>query len=219
MLMLLPLPQLGKAHPTYKQVSLYLFIGHKVIVLDGAHQNGGNTYVYTYNPAFSSTPFTALGLIGFETNNLNEFSLKFWINIPNYTSTSSMQISMTSATSTSWRQYRVSFIAIDARFNQLRVDYFYKTATDITNVKSGTGVRSYFGVFNLNIAAVDITHKISIIPLLVGLTSQSVNGQHIVFWDTKLKTATSIDYNLTVDGTTHIFEFVSYILVVDRTNA
>jgi len=125
---------------------------------------------------------------------------------------------MTNPTATSWRQFRVSYIAVDAMFNQLRVDYFYKTGTSITNVTTGTGLRSFYGVFTLNIAAVDMTHKISIIPLLVGLYSQSVNGQHIIYWDTKLKTATTIDFNLTVDGTTRIFEFVSYILVVDRSS-
>lgn len=110
---------------------------------------------------------------------------------------------MTSPTSTTWRQYRVSYIAIDARFNQLKVDYFFRNS--LTNVTTGTGLRSYYGVFNLNIGSVDVTHKISIIPLLIGLNSQSVNGEHVIYWDTKLKTASSIDYNLTVDRTTRIF--------------
>lgn len=40
-----------------------------------------------------------------------------------------------------------------------------------------------------------------------------------MFWDTKLNNANSITYNLTVDRTTQISFFVSYILVVDRTLA
>lgn len=150
-------------------------------------------------------------------NSFLTYLLKFKINIPNFTSTTSLQISMNFPSTTSWRQFRVSYIAIDARFNQLRVDYIQ--SSNLNTVTTGTGPRTYANTFNLNIAAVDITHKISIIPLLIGLESHSVNGEHIFYWDTKLKTATQITYNLTADRTTHIFDLTSYILVVDRTNA
>lgn len=39
------------------------YVGFKIIVLNGASQSGTNIYTYTYSPAFSATPFTALGLI------------------------------------------------------------------------------------------------------------------------------------------------------------
>ena len=55
-------------------------------------------------------------------------------------------------------------------------------------------------------------------PLLVGLDAESINGEHSVFWSTKLRNATTIDYELNVDRTTHVFEIVSYILIVDRTS-
>lgn len=116
-----------------------------------------------------------------------------------------------------WRQYRASYIAVDAQFSQVRVDYF--SASNMPNVGRGTGSRSYIGVFNLNIAAVNTANRISIIPLMIGLHSQSVNGEHIFFWDTKLRSATSINYNITVDRTTRMYSIVSYILVVDRTSA
>lgn len=192
-------------------------LGFKIIVLNGAHQNGGNLYTYTYSPAFSTTPYTALGLIGFEASNLNEYKIKLKINIPNFTSTTSLQISMIYPTSTTWRQFRASYIAIDAVFSQVRVDYLQLST--FTNVVTGVGPRTYTGVFTLNIGAVNINHKISIIPLLIGIESHSVNGEHMFYWDTKLRNANSITYNLTADRTTHIFELVSYILVVDRTNA
>lgn len=82
---------------------------------------------------------------------------------------------MKDATTTSYRQFRTSYIAIDKTFSQLRVDYFYRD-TGLTNVTTGTGVRSYCGVFTLQIGSIDTTHKISIIPLLVGVNSNSVNG-------------------------------------------
>lgn len=138
------------------------------------------------------------------------------INIQNFSSTTSLQIRMNMPTS-SWRQFRASYIAVDAQFSQVRVDYF--SATNMPNVGTGKGSRSYIGVFNLNIAAVNISHRISIIPLLIGAYSQSVNGEHIFFWDTKLRSATSINYNITVDRTTRLYNIVSYILVVDRTSA
>ena len=138
------------------------------------------------------------------------------INIPNYTSTTSLDIRMDVPT-TAWRQFRASFIAIDAQFNQVRVDYF--SATNPANVGVGNGLRSFIGVFTFNISPVNIANRISIIPLLIGLQSQSVNGEHAFYWDTKLRTADSINYNITVDRTTRLYRFVSYILVVDRTSA
>lgn len=78
-----------------------------------------------------------------------------------------MKINMTQPTATLWRQFRVSYIAIDPVFTQLKVDYFY--VSSLTNVSTGSKVRSYYGVFTLNIGTVDTTHQISIIPLLIGL--------------------------------------------------
>jgi hypothetical protein len=151
-----------------------------------------------------------------EAMNLLEEIIKFAINIPNYTSTTSLQIRMNTPT-TSWRQFRASFIAIDALFNQVRVDYF--STSNPPNVGVGTGVRSYIGIFNFNIPAVNIANKISIIPLLIGLNSQSITGEHVFYWDTKLRNANSINYNITADRATRIYSLVSYILVIDRTSA
>lgn len=159
--------RVGAARGTSSQVHMCATTGFKIIVLNGVHQNGGNTYTYTYSPAFSATPFTALGLIGLEAANLNEYKIKLKINIPNFISTTSLQISMIYPTSTSWRQFRASYIAIDAVFNQVRVDYMQTTA--LTNLTTGTGPRTFSGVFSLNIGAVNMNHKISIIPLLIGI--------------------------------------------------
>lgn len=56
-------------------------------------------------------------------------------------------------------------------------------------------------------------------PLLVGLTARSINGKHTVSWTTKVHNSTSIEYELRVDRTTQVSELVSYILVVDRSQA
>jgi hypothetical protein len=118
---------------------------------------------------------------------------------------------------TSWRQFRASYIAIDVVFNQLRVDYF--SISSLTNVTRGTGLRSYIGVFTFNIPAVNMAHKISIIPLLIGIDCHAINGEHTFYWTSSLRTANSINYNISADRTTQIYSFTSYILVVDRTNA
>ena len=39
--------------------------GYKTIVQNLVHQRSDNLYTYTYSPAFSVTPFTALGIIAF----------------------------------------------------------------------------------------------------------------------------------------------------------
>lgn len=67
-----------------------------------------------------------------------------------------MKINMTQPTATSWRQFKLSYIAIDAVFTQLRVDYFYQNS--LTNVSTGSKARSYYGIFNLQIGTVDTTH-------------------------------------------------------------
>ena len=85
------------------------------------HQRSDNLYTYTYSPAYSSTPFTALGIVAFEAADLHAYLLKFLVNIPNYTSTTSLSIRMNYPSDTSWRYFKVSYIAVDSSFTQLRV--------------------------------------------------------------------------------------------------
>ena len=71
-------------------------------------------------------------------------------------STTSLQIRMGYPDDTQWRFFKVSYIAVDNSFSDLRVDYF--SYTNPSNVGSGVGKRSFSGTFNLNIAPVDTTH-------------------------------------------------------------
>ena len=57
----------------------------------------------------------------------------------------------------------------------------------------------------------------TIIPLLVGIDSTTVNGEFTVFWTIAIKDANSITYDLTVKHTTRVSSITSYILIVDRT--
>lgn len=170
--------------------------GYKNIVLNQVHQRSDNLYTYTYSPAFSTTPFTALGIIDFEATDLHVYSIKYLVNIPNYMSSSNMQILMNYPSGTAWRSFKVSYIAIDSAFTSLKVDYF--AVSNPSNIGSGIGSRSYSGIFNFNIGFVDVSHRISIMPLLVGLTATSVNGQHAVALQTTLKNSYSIDYKISV---------------------
>ena len=185
----------GSAPATWTGTSL-IQAGSKTIVQNSVHQRSDHVYTYTYSPSFSVTPFTALGVTAFETTDLHEFLIKFMINIPNYTSTTSLQIRMNNPTDTDWRTFKVSYIAIDNSFSALRVDYL--VLSNPSNVGAGVGTRSTTGIFNLNIGAVNVLNKISIMPLLVGLTSKAINGEHTVLWTTELNNATSITYSLTV---------------------
>ena len=145
----------GSESPTWSGTSL-IQAGAKNIVQNSANIRSDNTYVTTYAPAFSVTPFTALGVIGFETADLHEFLLRFKINIPNYTSSTSLNIYMEYPTDTAWVSFAVSYIAVDATFTALRVDYF--SQLNPANVGSGVGLRIFTGIFNLNIGALDMTH-------------------------------------------------------------
>lgn len=104
-----------KSHPSRYPINIK--IGIKIIVLNTVTQNSSNVYQYTYSPAFTQTPFTALGVIGFETANLHEQVLKFWIDNPAYQSNTILQVVMKDATTTSYRQFRTSYIAIDKTFS------------------------------------------------------------------------------------------------------
>lgn len=59
----------------------FLNSGMKIIVQSNVHQESNNYYIYTYSPAFTTDPYTALGVIGLETFNLHEEVIKFLINI------------------------------------------------------------------------------------------------------------------------------------------
>lgn len=118
---------------------------------------------------------------------------------------------------TNLRHFKTSYIAIDKVFSALSVDYFADTT--LTDVSTGVGTRTYSGVFNLNIPALDISHTLTVIPFLVGIDSTTVSGEHTVFWSVSIRDANSLNYELTVKHTTRVTEIVSYILIVDRTSA
>lgn len=72
-----------------------------------------------------------------ETTDLHAEVLKFRINIPNFTSSTSLQVQMVYPTDTQWQIFKVSYIAIDKQFDMLKVDYFFKDNPD--NVGAGLG--------------------------------------------------------------------------------
>ena len=171
--------------------------------------------MYTYSPAFSQAPFTALGICGFEVGNLHETHMKFLVNIPDYTSSTQLTVRMNHPTATTWRHFKVAYIAIDKAFTGLKVDYF--SDSSLSAVSTGVGTRSETGTFTLNIGPLDTTHTMTIIPLLIGLDSTTINGEFTVFWTIAIQDANTITYDLTVKHTTRVTEITSYILIVDRT--
>jgi hypothetical protein len=160
-------------------------VGIKTIVDSGTHQDLSNDYTYTYNPAFTQDPFTALGIVGMEVLDLHEKHLKYKVNIPNYTSFTELTVRMNFPAETAWRYFKVSYIAIDKAFTTLKVDYL--EITNPPNVDTGVGTRTCTGDFNLNIGPLQIDHTHTIIPLLVGIDSTSVAGEHTALWTLSLK--------------------------------
>jgi hypothetical protein len=140
--------------------------------------------------------------------------MEWKVNLPDSANTATLGIKM-NLISTQFQTFKVAYIAVASTLSYLKVDYvelYFST----TGIAAGSGYRISQSNFNLHIT-IDSTHTLSIIPYLSGLKIGATSNDYAFGLTFAKNTNTNIFYNATVEGSTKVYEIVSYILIYDLT--